>query len=214
MIRVVLADDHSLVREGVRHLLSATPDVRVVGEASDGDALLELLGTTPCDVALVDISMPGPGFQEVLRRIVVRHASVRTVVVSMQAEEQYALRAFRAGAMGYVGKDRTSEELVEAICRVHAGRRYVSPRLAEQLVAAETGGGGADRGLSEREFEVLRHLAGGKSPKEIGALLAVSPKTVSTYRARIVEKLGLETTPALVRFALDNGLLDDPPASV
>jgi DNA-binding NarL/FixJ family response regulator len=126
----------------------------------------------------------------------------------MHAEEQYALRAFRAGAMGYVGKDRTSEELVEAIYRVHRGRRYVSPLLAEQLVAADSKEEGGERDLSDREFEVLRLLAAGLSPKEAGAALGVSPKTVSTYRARVLAKLGLDSTADLVRFALEHGFLD------
>jgi DNA-binding NarL/FixJ family response regulator len=205
VIRLVIADDHALVREGLRSLFEATPDIRVAAEAEDGDSLLQRLRDTPADVVTMDISMPGPGFLDLLARIGRDHPRVRVVVVSMQAEAEYALRAFRAGAMGYVGKDRSSEEVVEAVYRVHRGRKFVSPLLAERLVGTDAEAGTA-AGLSDREFQVLCLLGAGVAPKAVARRLSVSPKTVSTYRARVLEKLGLRTDADLVRYVLEHDL--------
>lgn len=208
MIRLVIADDHPLVRAGFRQLVADAPGMKLVGEAASGDQLLERLRTTPADVVVLDVSMPGPGFRELLERVRRDHASARVLVVSVHPEGEVALRALQAGAAGYVNKAQSAEELVAAVRKVHAGGRYLIPTLAEQLAAAlERGfptGPGAE--LSAREGQVLRLLGAGKSNKEIAAACRVSPKTVSTYRARILRKLRLRTNADLVRYALENQL--------
>lgn len=206
MIRVVIADDHALVRGGLKALLEGTPDIRAVAEVGDADALFTTLASTPADVLLLDISMPGPGFTETLERLARDHRRVRTVVVSMHPEDRFAMRAFRAGARGYVEKRRSAEDVIDAIRRVFVGRRYVSPALAERLVTGAEREGSLHETLSDREFEVLRALAAGEAPKDIALRLDVSPKTVSTYRARILEKTGLSSTADLVRYVLQEGL--------
>lgn len=210
MIRVLLADDHVVVRDGLRRMLAATGDIAVVAEAGHGDEVLQRLSAVPADVLVMDVSMPGPGFLEVLRTLRERHPRVRVVILSAHAEEEYAERALKSGALAYVTKERSPEELQEAIRRAARGVRYVSERLAAALADRLAGQGvlsGHDL-LSEREFEVLRLLGRGRSVKEIGALLAVSPKTVSTYRARILEKLRLAGTAELIRYAIEHRLTD------
>jgi DNA-binding NarL/FixJ family response regulator len=210
MIQVLLADDHAIVREGVKRLLEGTSDIRVCCEASSGDAVVDLVGQAGPDVVVLDISMPGRGFLEILRDLREHHPQVRTVVLSAHAEEEYAERAIKAGAAGYVMKERTPSDLIEAIRRASRGLRYVSESLAQHLVASMTGE--RDRPahgvLSDREFEVLQLLGRGRSVKEIAARLALSPKTVSTYRERILQKLELKTTADLIRYAIQQGLAD------
>lgn len=208
MIRLFVADDHPIVREGLKRLLSEQEDMSVVGEAADGDETLVLIGRTEADVLLVDVSMPGPGVLEIIRRLNAATPRLRILVLSVHSEDQYALRTLRAGAAGYLMKDRTPEELAGAIRKVSRGGRYVSDSLAEKLVAdlgAEDKAPPHER-LSNREYQVLTHLAAGRSAKEIAASLAVSPKTVATYRARVLEKLNLATTADLIRYALEHEL--------
>ncbi len=208
MIRLILADDHPVVRQGLRRLLEERGDLKVVAEVGSADELTIKLRETPADVVLLDVAMPGPGILEILRQLKATHPSLRSLVVSMYTEEQYAVRALKAGAAGYLTKDRPPEELIAAIQKVCRGGIYVSPTLAERLA----GGLAAEserfphEALSDREFEVLKRLAAGDSVKEIGARLGLSPKTVSTYRARILEKLNLKTNADLVRYALEHRL--------
>jgi DNA-binding NarL/FixJ family response regulator len=210
MIRVLVADDHRIVREGVRRLLDDTEDIRITVEATGGDELLTVLATTSVDVVLLDVAMPGPGFLEVLRQLRERHAGVRVIVLSGHREEEYAVRALKGGAVGYVTKERSPEDLITAIRKAHGGGTYVSASLAEQLARTVAGDGDAARHaqLSDREYEVLRLLGAGKSAKEIAALLKLSGKTVSTYRTRMLEKLELKTTADLIRYAVQQGLSD------
>ena len=204
MIRLLIADDHPLVRAGYRQLVADDPSIRLVGEAVDGNDLLEQLRTTPADVVVVDVSMPGPRFLDLVKRLRREYSAVRVLVVSVQGEGPTAIRALEAGAAGYVTKTHSADDLVAAVKKVHAGGRYVTPSLAEQLAEAVQG----DRPrLSDREQHVLLMLAEGKTNKEIAAASGISPKTVTTYRARILKKLSLRTNADLVRYVLDGGRL-------
>jgi DNA-binding NarL/FixJ family response regulator len=208
VIRVVLADDHPIVRQGLAHLLSSTPDIVMVGEARTSAEALDAGLHTPCDVLLLDLAMPGRGGLDVLRELHASRPSLRVLVLSVYDERQIAIRALRAGASGYVTKDAPGHVLLEAIRRVHAGRRAVSPELAEQIIDQIDGGAGlaAHERLSNRELDVLRRLAEGLTVSEIGAALSLSVKTISTYRTRLLEKLGARTTGELIRYAIENKL--------
>jgi len=209
MIRLLIADDHPVVRAGLRRIVQETPGLEVVGEVANGDELLARLPRVPADIVLLDVSMPGPGFLEVLQRLRSEHPSVAVLVLSVHPEDQYAVRALRAGASGYLTKDHSPEELTEAIRRVHRGHKYVSPQLAERL-ATDLVAGGRDvrhERLSDREYEVLCLLGSGSTVKEIARSLHLSPKTVSTYRTRILEKMQVATNADLVRYAAQHGLI-------
>ncbi|HEX3233934.1 MAG TPA: response regulator transcription factor [Gemmatimonadales bacterium] len=209
MIRVLLADDHQVVRQGLRRLLEEDNGIRVVDEAGTVPELLEKLRTMPVDVLLLDIAMPGPGIVETLREVQAIRPGARALVLTAYPEAEYAVRVLRAGAAGYLTKDRSLDQLVEAIRRVYRGGMYVSPSLGEVL-AARLGGAEPEpvHGvLSDREFQVLKGLAQGEPLKSIASRLTVSPKTVTTYRARILQKLGLGSNADLVRYALEHGLL-------
>jgi DNA-binding NarL/FixJ family response regulator len=208
MIHVFVADDHPVVREGLKRLLVDHPDITISGEAESADDVLQGLQGATVDVLLLDVSMPGPGFIETMRCLRSQYPAVKVLVLSVHSEDQYARRALRLGASGYLTKDQSPRELVEAIRRVHRGGRYVSVSLAEQLAADLASGreGPSHERLSDREYEVLCLMSAGKATKEIAAQLKVSPKTVSTYRARLLEKLELKTTADLIRFAVEHGL--------
>jgi DNA-binding NarL/FixJ family response regulator len=209
MIRLIIADDHQLVREGLRRLVAEQPDIQVVAEAATGAELLALVAQTTPDVVLLDISMPGPPVLEILEALARHLPPVRAVVLSMHPEEQYAVRLMRAGAAGYLTKDRSPEHLVAAVRKAAIGGRYITPSLAEHLAAAlDQKPGLPHEQLSERELQVLRMLASGNSVKRIGATLNLSPKTVSTYRARMLEKMKLRSTADLIRYALQHDLTD------
>jgi two-component system invasion response regulator UvrY len=206
VIRVLLADDHAIVRSGVKRLLDDTADIRVASEARSGAELLEQLESGVADVAVIDVSMPNTSFTSLMAELKRQHPSVRIVVLSAHEEREYAIRAIRAGASAYVPKEHSMEELAGAIRTAAAGRRYVSPSIGQLLaedVAAPSGGLSA---LSDRELEVLRLLVSGHTVKEASQKLGLSAKTVSTYRARVLEKLGLRTTSELVRYAGEHGL--------
>lgn len=211
MIRVLLADDHALVRSGLEALLADHADLEVVAavgtfpEAVDG-----VLQYRP-QVAVLDIRMPGGSVLEVLSTLRRQAPGTGVLVVSGHPEEQFALRMLQAGARGYVAKESAAEELVAAIRRVAGGGRHVSATLAERLagmVVGETPTGPPHEALSEREFQVLLALAAGRTVGEVAASLFLSPKTVSTYRARVLQKLGLRSNAELTRYALDHGLLE------
>jgi DNA-binding NarL/FixJ family response regulator len=204
-IRVFVADDHRIVREGLRRILTESEDIEVVGEAATVPELFDRLDEERTDVVLLDISMPGPGMLEALRFL--RQRGVRTLILSMYPESQFGPRAIKAGAAGYLTKEQTPNELIGALRKVHEGRTYVSPALAEELagrLGEETVP--AHEQLSEREFQILLMLGSGKTGSEISRELSLSPKTVSTYRTRVLQKLGLLTTVDLVRYVLENDL--------
>jgi DNA-binding NarL/FixJ family response regulator len=208
VIRVFLADDHPLVREGLHRIVLHESILRVVGEAADGFSLLQQLETTQVDVLLLDISMQGPGFLELMSRIQNRYPELKVLVVSMHPEAHYAERALKAGARGYVSKRQSVEELSRAIIRIHGGGTYVSGRshgpVRSGAVPSEVSQVGT---LSTREFEILVQLANGQGITQIAGALNLSPKTVSTYRLRVLQKLGLETNADLVRFAIEHQLI-------
>ena len=212
MIRLLIADDHPVVREGLRRLITDATDMTVVAEAATGSEVVDQALRSDLDVVLLDISMPGPGFLEVMRQVRERRRNLPILVLSAHPEDRYALRALRSGAAGYLTKSRSPEELVEAIRKVYGGGRYVTATLAEKLAfnVTEESEPRPHHQLSDREYQVLVRLAGGKLVKEIAAELDLSPKTVSTYRTRILEKLELSTTADLVRYALEHDLLGEP----
>jgi two-component system, NarL family, invasion response regulator UvrY len=194
------------VRAGLRHILASEPELNVVGEAADGNELMAKLGATPADVLLLDVTMPGARFPTLLANLKARYPTLRVLVLSMQPEDQFAARALRDGAAGYLSKQRSSQDLLEAIRKVMRGGTYVSPSFAEHL-AATLGGrmpAGRHGALSDREHEVLRLIGAGKTGAEIAAELSLSAKTISTYRTRILRKLGLRTSADLIRYALQH----------
>ena len=203
MIRVLLADDHKIVREGLRGILSRTEDIQVADEAADGDQALALVRKTDYDVAVLDMSMPGLSGIDLVKRLLIEKPKLRLLVLSMHGEEQYAARVLKAGAAGYLNKDSAGELLVGTIRKVAAGGVHIGEAAAAALVNA---GAGGHRDLSDREFEVLRLLVEGKSPGDIADQLHLSVKTVSTHKTRILEKLNLRTTADLIRYALENKL--------
>ncbi|MCX7960537.1 MAG: response regulator transcription factor [Burkholderiales bacterium] len=210
MIRLAIADDHAVVRRGMRQIVAEGGDIEIVGEAADYAELVALLRRHACDVLLLDIAMPGKNGIEILKSVRALYPRLRVLVLSMYPEELYALRALRAGAAGYLTKSSAPEKLLEAIRQVAAGRRFITPQLAEAL--AERIADPAERAphetLTDREFQVLRLLAAGRKLSEVAAELSLSPKTVSVYRARVLEKLRVRTNAELARYALEHGLIE------
>ena len=213
MIRLLVADDHKLVRDGLRQILSAIPEFQVCGEAASGDEALALVRSGDFDVALLDMSMPGLSGIDLVKRLKGEKPALRILVLSMHGEQQYAARALKAGASGYLTKDSASEQLVGAIRKIAAGGVHITEAAAASLVAGVTATGGpAHALLSDREFEIFRLLAQGLAPGEIARQLHLSVKTVSTHKTRILEKMNLKGTADLVRYALEHGLLNGTPA--
>ena len=210
MIRIGVADDRPLVRRGLLNVFSSAEDLHVVFEVGDGFELFEKARATVCDVLVLDVSMPGPGFSETMRRLAKRHPEVNVLVLTMQPKEQYAVRALREGAKGYLNKDVRPEELVEAVRRVASGDRYVSAELGEMLVQGlfEDDASPRHAQLSDREFEVLRMVGSGLTSLAIGQRLSISPKTVGTYRSRIREKMGFTSTAEMMRYAITEDLAE------
>ncbi len=208
MIRLLLADDHAVVRAGLRSIFEDTGELQVVAEAATGDEVLRILASSPVDVLVLDISMPGPGVFELLRVLKEEHPQVHVVVLTMHPEDQYAVRVLRAGASACLSKERSWELLVDAIRKAHGGGIYVTPSLGEILAErlAQSSPSAPHALLSDREFEVLVRLASGESTKAIAANLALSRKTVSTYHSRIRQKLGLQSDADLIRYALEHQL--------
>jgi two-component system response regulator NreC len=208
-IRIVLADDHGVVRAGLKLLLDAEDGMEVVAEAADVDSTLRaVLGHKP-DVLVLDLNMPGAETSlDALPDVRERSPNTRTVVLTMQEDPEYARRALRAGALGYVLKEAADAELVEAVRRAAHGGTYLNPSLGARLAATPEAPSGPPDDLSEREVEVLRLIALGHTNAEIGEQLFLSVRTVETHRAHVQQKLGRSTRAELVRYALDNGLLD------
>jgi DNA-binding NarL/FixJ family response regulator len=209
MIRLAIADDHPIVREGLRRIASEDASISVTGEASTAAELFRLLDAAAVDVVLLDVSMPGAAFIDTLRELRERHSSVKVLVLSAHPEDQWAMRALRAGAAGYLTKDHSPEQLAQAVRRVARGGKYVSESMAEKLAGMMDDGRtrAPHERLSDREFEVLRALGSGMMVKDVAAQLRLSAKTVSTYRTRLLEKMGLKSKADLVRYVVTHELL-------
>jgi DNA-binding NarL/FixJ family response regulator len=208
-LRILIVDDHAIVREGLKRMLEATAPRWKVDATANGQEALEQMRQAEYDVAIVDISMPGMSGLDLLRHIRAEFPAVRVLMLSMYAEEQYAVRAFKAGATGYLTKDSATRELVAAVRKLVSGGVYVSANLAERLVLSLNSPAEDPRHahLTDRELEVLRRLAAGNRPAEIAQALHISAKTVSTHKTRILERLQLPNTAALIRYALEHDLV-------
>jgi len=205
MIRILIADDHKIVRDGLKRILAANPDLQVAGEASSGDEALRLVKANDYDLAMLDMSMPGLAGIDLIKRLKLEKPKLKLLVLSMHGEQQYAARALKAGASGYLNKDSAAEQLVGAIRKIAAGGVHITDAAAAHLLSAENS---PHESLSDREFEVLRLLASGLGPTEVGEKLRLSVKTVSTHKANIQNKLGVSSTAELVRYALEHKLVD------
>ena len=210
MINILIVDDHAIVREGLRRIIDDTSEINVVDEAATGQKALDLILKNKYDIILMDISMPGKNGLQTLKEIKKYDSTLRVIMLSMHTEEQYAIRAIKAGASGYITKDSVAEQLVSAIIKVYNGRKFISPEVAELLVTDiyHDEEKKLHEYLSDREFEILKLIAKGQSQKDIGNNLSISHKTVSTYRTRILDKLNLRTTSDLIHYAIDYKLSD------
>jgi two-component system invasion response regulator UvrY len=208
-IRLLIADDHAIVRKGMKQILAETRDIVVADEAGNGREALEKAQKNDFDMVLLDISMPGRDGLEVLKELKGLRPKLPVLMLSMYPEEQYAVRSLRSGASGYLTKDSAPDELIAAIRKVYSGGKYVSASLAEKL--AQKMSADTERplheALSDREYQVMSMIASGKTVKEIGEELSLSVKTVSTYRSRILAKMRLKGNAELTRYALDNKLV-------
>jgi two-component system invasion response regulator UvrY len=208
-VRVLVVDDHAVVREGLKRILSEDPRVTVAGEAGDGTEALGVVERERPDLVITDISMPGRGGLELLHELRRQHPGLPVLVLSIHGEDQLAVRSLKAGAAGYLTKDSAPEELLQAVLRVAAGGRYLSPGVAERLALHLDArvSQAPHQGLSDREYQVLTKLAQGRTVGQIAVELALSPKTISTYRGRLLEKLALSSNGELIGYALRNGLV-------
>jgi len=210
MTRVLIADDHSIVREGIKSLLASVPDIVIAAEARNGDEVFEKIQKETVDMVILDITMPGQSGLEVLKQLKADNPNLPVLILSMHPEEQYGMRVLKAGADGYLTKEAVPEELLLAIRKLAEGKKYISSTLAERLARnlSRNGTPLAHQSLSDREYEVLRGIGKGKTVSEIASELYLSVSTVSTYRSRILEKLNLRTNADLTYYAVKQGLVD------
>lgn len=211
MIRVMIADDHALVRRGLKQIVDETGDMKIVAEAEEWSGVQKMLKDGECDVLVLDISMPGKTGIDILKLVRERLPKLPVLILSMFPEDQYATRALKAGASGYLTKDLAPEKLVEAIRTVVKGKRYITPEVAEMLASTLTEGPreeASHESLSDREFETLKLIASGKRLSEIAETMALSPKTVSVYRARLLEKMKLRNNAEITHYAIKHGLVE------
>jgi DNA-binding NarL/FixJ family response regulator len=209
MIRILIVDDHAIVRRGLKQIVAGEPDMQVVGELESAAEALEFVRRHPCEVVVQDISMPGRDGLELLKDLRREFPRLSVLVLSIHPSEQYGVRALKLGAAAYLNKKTVPEELVKAIRQVVGGGRYITQSLADLLAQQLTTD--AQRPLhevlSDREYQVMRMIATGKKPREIASDLALSPKSISAYRSRILEKMGMKTNADLIHYAITNGLL-------
>ncbi len=209
MINIFIADDHALIREGIKKILSTVSDIKLVGETADPHEIPEQLKKLNCDILILDLSMPGKDGLDVLKELKNFSPLTKILIMTMHPEDQFAKRTLKAGASGYLTKESAPDELITAIRRIASGRKYVSQNLAEKL--AQDLEDNSDKPvqdlLSDREFQILKMIASGKSQTDIADELSISASTVNTYRSRILEKLNLQTTADLIHFAYHNKLI-------
>ena len=212
MIRIVVADDHTIVREGLKQLLGAADGLAIAGEARDGHEVMKAVREIDFDLLLLDMSMPGKSGIELIKQVRAEKPKLRILVLSMHEERQYAIRAIRAGASGYLTKESAARQLVEAIRKVAGGGAFISAEVAEQLAlgAMPDAKGAPHESLSDREFQVFRMIAEGKSVSDIAERLNLSAKTVSTHKANLMQKMHMETAGELIRYALAHRLVEAP----
>jgi two-component system, NarL family, invasion response regulator UvrY len=210
MLKIIIADDHPIVRAGLKQIMAEANDLVVAAEANNGRELLNQVRREPYDVILLDISMPGMDGVDVLKQLKIELPHIPVIILTVHPEAQYALRVLKAGASAYVTKESAPSELIQAIRKVHRGGKYITPSLAEKIAFAL--GGETDKlpheTLSDREFQVLNLIASGKTVTEIAEELALSVKTISTYRSRILEKMQMKTNAELTHYAIQNRLVD------
>jgi two-component system, NarL family, invasion response regulator UvrY len=210
MKRIIIADDHEIVRAGLKQIIADDPELSVEGEASDGQQLLEKLRKQKFDVVLLDMKMPGRSGLEILKQLKLEHPSLPVLVLSMHPEEQYAVRTIKAGASGYITKETAPDKLIEAIRRVCSGGKYISASLAEKLAdsIADSRSKPLHEYLTDREFQVMCMISSGKTITEIAKELFLSVKTISTYRQRIMEKMDMKNNAELTHYVISNNLIE------
>ncbi|MFH1853413.1 MAG: response regulator transcription factor [Candidatus Neomarinimicrobiota bacterium] len=210
MIKILIADDHPIVRAGLKQLIGETSDITVVGEAEDGFRVEQLLAVTQPDILVLDLSMPGRDGLDILKQVKPLYPNLQVLVLSMHAEDQYAIRVLKAGAAGYLNKNKAPEELIAAIRRVSTGHKYISAAVAERLAMDldVSRGQALHELLSDREIQVLKLIASGRTISEIAGELFLSVKTISTYRSRVLQKLHLRTNAELTHYAIRNHLVN------
>lgn len=211
MIRIMLADDHAIIRDGLKQIISFNPDMQVVAEAGSGDEVLQLLRQTPCDLLLTDLSMPGRNGIALIQQIKAAYPKLVVLVLSMHQESQYAVQAIRAGASGYITKSMASQQLIDGIRKTARGGTFISATVAEKLVREiqQPENQLPHARLTSREFQIFQMLVEGRSVNEIADVLSLSNKTVSTHKANIQQKMDIETTAGLVHYAMKHGLIED-----
>ncbi|PIP38690.1 MAG: DNA-binding response regulator [Desulfobacterales bacterium CG23_combo_of_CG06-09_8_20_14_all_51_8] len=209
MIKIIIADDHSIVREGMKLIISEIRDMTVCDEASNGNDLIEKVLQNQYDVAVLDISMPGPEILDIIKQIKKEKPSIRILILSMHPEEQYAVRVLKAGASGYLSKETAPAELVKAIRKVSSGKKYISPYFAENLAdfLLSDNEKPVHTTLSDREYQVMCKIAAGEPVKDIARELCLSDKTISTYRSRILQKMNMTNNAELIHYAIKNTLI-------
>lgn len=208
MLRILIADDHPIVRRGLKQILCDEPDISIVGEAQSADEVLELVRNKHWDAVILDITMPGRGGLDTLEELKRQYPDLPVLMLSMHPEDQYAARAFKAGAAGYMTKESALDELVKAIRKITKGGRYVSEAFAEKLVASMREERPAQDSLSAREYQVMLMIASGKTLSQIAAEMMLSIKTISTYRSRILEKMQMKSNAEITHYAIKNGLVE------
>jgi two-component system, NarL family, invasion response regulator UvrY len=210
MIRVLIADDHAVVRRGVRQILEETSDIEVAGEAASASELWPKVREGRFDAVVLDVNLPGRSGLELLGDLKRERPELPVLILTVHSEEQYAVRALKAGASGFLTKESAPEKLVDAVRRIAEGRRFITPEVAERLASSVARGdsGPLHESLSDREFQILKMIASGKTVSQIGRELALSVKTISTHRARLLKKMSLKTNSELTHYAIRNGLVE------
>lgn len=208
MIRIITVDDHAVVRHGLKQIIEEEPDMKVVGEAGNGRDAISVIRQTASDIVILDITLPEMSGIEVLHHLRRELPDIPVLIMSMHEEEQYALRVLKSGASGYLQKDTIPEEMIKAIRKIIAGGKYISPSFSETLIPGQKlSEKPLHENLSDREFQIMCMIAHGKALKDIGEALCISGKTVSTYRTRILEKMGMKTNADIVGYALKHKLI-------